>query len=108
MELLILRSKVPKEKYDELLGFSNEQEFYLDFHNIHNMFWSVCNRLWTAPGLTPEIWRRYELMEVKGLRVQVLLQDELVKLRHAVKKVYKKWQKRKRLELKKLEKSLQD
>lgn len=47
---------------------------------MYDMEWKEVHDIWTLPGLTPQVWERYEQFDMEDVRELVMLNDALTAL----------------------------
>lgn len=62
-----------KKPNKDLIGLAVRLMYDIEFKEVH--------KVWTLPGLTPEVWKNYETMGVEDLQEQELLELALKALR---------------------------
>ena len=84
----LLRSGTPEGWFDRMVETISESSksgnkdlICLAIRLMYDLEWKEVERIWTLPGLTPEVWDNYENFGVEGLQEQELLESALDSLR---------------------------
>ena len=77
MTPLLLKAGFSKDDLARLARGLTQVESTIYFLAIFQNEWAAAQNIYTLPGMSPEVWNRYELLDMVNLEEQVLLSKAL-------------------------------
>ena len=66
-----------KESIAESSSSPNKDFMGLAIRLLYDMEWKTVQEIWTLPGLTPDVWARYEQFDLEDIREVTMLNTSL-------------------------------
>ena len=90
MKNLLLRIPVNLKKYDSLIkrldALNQEaiERLHVFIVDLYSTDYAELFRVWTLPHINDDMWHRYQLLHIRGLPEQILLEDAISAFKNKV------------------------